>query len=486
MNKTAYLFKLLFLEEFRVHKDMFNGYRFLGFPLVIFALVLGFSTAITQTNAIIFLDPSTVITGVQLLLVLFGIQTGSIVFINRDQFQNLLGDVTPIIYSSKILPRKQTSFMKLFIIKDIIYYIFLLILPISLGLLPFYSIIPFWTVSISFIGFFALGIGVSLLSISLYYKFTKPLLQIVSLLFSLSVIGYIYIGSIIGYTDVVVSLAEVSDGIYGFTVLGWIILLGILYLGSTIFTTRNSRSQTQYSSNVFLQKSRFNTVLSRIPITSSNLSIKQYIDISRSTGGSGKVMFSYILLSLIAFGALQFINPIVLGSSLPLYLGIVLSMSVFTVYMWINEADSFSEYAIHPISVQTIFESKFIIYLLYTLVPTSIIVIASGLYTQSYLETILSLYIICTLSIYTYGISTLFAGFNPREVLFDSIQFSKYSIATMVPLIPLLIASLFYTTFTTSVISIGLLIYTSILAIIGYKLYLYSCSYWSEKVIQVV
>lgn len=115
-----------------MHSTLFSGRSFAAFPILIFAFsfigaaaVLGYST----------LDLSAISTVFQILGVFVGLSVGAMGFSSRDAMKNILGPTNFLVYSSRTLPVSQRKLLASFLIKDLIYYTFLFLAPVSLGLL---------------------------------------------------------------------------------------------------------------------------------------------------------------------------------------------------------------------------------------------------------------------------------------------------------------------------------------------------------------
>lgn len=449
------LLKLLFLEEWRLHRELFNGNRFLAFPVII-AFLTGLASVAISLDFMSALEPSYILFGVHIFVFLFGLQTGSIIFMsNRDDAENLLGDITPFLYTSKLTPTSQKRFVQLFILKDVVYYSILILLPVGLGLFPAFGleVIP---ITISLIGLFLLGIGLTTVSVSLYYHHGSAGLVLVLLGSVVALgIGKSLMGSFFALTP--------AGGFYGqmYTnigvIIGWVSAIALPILGSMFFTSEQSRTQTAYNKNVFTRD-----------WSVSSLTKKQIVDVKRSSGGFSKVIFSYLIILGLALGMLQFIEPLETYISHTMFLSVVLSMGAFTTYTWINQADSLEEYMIHPITLDEIIHSKFYLFSVLTILPITVIVAVITVLTQEWLMGLLSIGVAIGLTMYCYSITVAFAGFSPHEFLFDAARFIGFSLAIALPLMPLLVISLFFPPTFYMWLYVGVIVYVTVLGIIGY------------------
>lgn len=143
-------------------------------------------------------------------------------------------------------------------------------------------------------------------------------------------------------------------------------------------------------------------------------------------------------------------------------------MGTFTTYTWINQADSIEEYLILPITLDEIIRSKFQLFSVLTILPITVIVAVMSVVTQEWLMGLLSIGVAVGLTVYIYSVTVAFAGFSPHEFLFDSARFIGFSLAIALPIIPLLIVSLFFPPTFYMWLYTGVLAYVSVLAVVGY------------------
>lgn len=468
MTNDKEILRLLFKEEWRLHRELFNGSRFFLFPLLIMGMVFVGATAITQ-DWMSGLKTLHLLIGIHIFVLFFGLQTGSILFINRDDSENLMGDITPFLYTSKITPTTQKKFVQLFILKDIAYYTLLILAPIAIGLYPLFSGVDMLFVGLSLIGMFLFGMGVSISGISLYYRygsigFTGVLLGLLLLLTG----GNVLTGSFLGLTPA--GLFHSTEMVVSGTIIGWILSIGLPVIGSYLYTPRTNRTQTKIEGNRFMGDTKYDA-----------LTLKQYLDVKRSSGGIGKVIFSYVIFLLLALGMLVFIEPVQTYISHSLFLAIVLSMGAFTTYTWINQSDSISEYLIHPIDLNDVIKSKFYLFSVFTVIPTVIIVAIATVWMGEWAIGPLAIATVIGLTVYTYSVTVYFAGFSPHEFLFDASRFMGFSMAISLPLIPLLIISLFFPPTLHIGLYLGVLVYVAILGVVGYVLMDRTAEMWRDQ-----
>jgi hypothetical protein len=120
----------MILEEYRMHSSLYKGRSFATFPLVVLGLSLGFSYITLKFST---LGSSSLGLGLEVVGGFLGLAVGSVGFSGQDAMKNVLGPVNLLVYSSRTLPISQKKLLFDFIVKDIIYYTFLFMLPVASG-----------------------------------------------------------------------------------------------------------------------------------------------------------------------------------------------------------------------------------------------------------------------------------------------------------------------------------------------------------------
>lgn len=476
------IFVSLFKEEYRLQKELFGGNRFLLFPLVMFGLVLlaGFGL---QTEAMSQLEIGILLTGLHAFVYLFGLQTGSIVFINRDQFSNLLGEVTSVLSIADITPTSKRSFIFLFILKDIVYYSGFILLPLALGLIPVLGMNTAVTQFFFFIGLFVFGISTTIFVVSLYYRYnTYFAVQGILILSLIPILGLIYTDSMLGLTIVSPFYTDTFSIIQYVFNIGLLLLVGLA--GIALYIQPNERSTTTVSSDIDSRYTNTDKILSYTNIQNTRLLKKQLSDLRRSSGGFGVVGFSYGVVIGIAYVLSYMLEPITFNISYPLFYSLSLILGSFATYTWINQTDDYSEYKHLPITVKELLISKEVLYHTFTILPTVFVSIVLGILYGAYSEMLISIPVIITLSYYQYSIIMSFGGFSPNETLFDGIRFGALTMLIGLPLMPLLILSIFFPVQYLSQIAVGLLVYSVVLYVLSVYIKRVGYSYWTNNLIE--
>ena len=126
------ILKRMLKEEWRTQSKMYRGRYLAALPVIIFLLTFFGGQLVTNFS-------TAPVTDLGLLVMAFGFFTGlaagSIGFNSSDAAQNVLGESNFLIFSSRTLPVRKTSLIAGFLIKDLIFYIGLYLLPVATAML---------------------------------------------------------------------------------------------------------------------------------------------------------------------------------------------------------------------------------------------------------------------------------------------------------------------------------------------------------------
>jgi hypothetical protein len=456
------------IEEFRFHSQLFGGTRFLGFPVAIAAMV---ALAVYLLN-LISVEVSGIVLAIHALVFLFGLQTGALGVTGRDALENLLGDFTFIIYSSRTLPVTHRQLLAAFFVKDLSYYALILTLPATVGfavVLPLVDLLPLF---ISLTGMFALGVVTTLLGLSLTDA------GIGSRLLGVVTSGGVALAWMNGIDVVqftpyaVVRSPSALSLLTGLAPVG--LLVGIVYL---TFTPRNSQ-ETRSRSN------QFNSLAARLPPGRGAIAAKTLVDVQRSNGGLVAVLLSVSLLFGVSLYLLQLVKSAT-GVSVPvgLTMGSLLSLSSFLVYTWLVQFDSVEEYLFLPLSIPDILSGKALAFTLMSY-PVALIhyALAVAVLGAELTDAILGLVILVSMMVYFFGLTVYITGFSPNAFLFDVVRFSAFGVGVMVPLVPLLVVSLAVPELTLVNVSL-ILLFAGLAVSAGLTLYRWSIQKWTQELV---
>lgn len=426
-STTRLVFTGMLREEWRLHSRLFGGVRFAVFPLIVLALVAG------AVGLLIYVETAmeTILFGIHVLVFLFGLHTGSIGFIGRDALRNLLGDLTLLVFSARTLPISRRRLLGIFIIKDLLYYAGLFLLPIALGVAPFLllagdpvtSVLLLWA---TLLGMFALGIVSTLTLVGIAGRGVSRLLIAGGVVAVVALAWFVGIDPV-GLTAYGVFIEPTLVGI----VASLAVILALGVVASVSFRVDQQRRERRV-------RPRFRRWNERID---DPVATKTLLDVDRSSGGFAKVLFSGAILFAVTAALVEFAGEVTgVEPSVELAYGLILGLTGFTSYNWLTQVDDIDEYIFHPLGVETVYRAKLRSFVIIgPLVALVFYLIGIAWQGGDLPSAIVGAVLTIGVTGYVFGLTVYLAGISPNEFLFDSVLFLLFSLAMIVALVPLLV-----------------------------------------------
>ncbi|WP_121821436.1 hypothetical protein [Halostella salina] len=473
MSLTRTLFGAMVREEYRLHAELFGGRRFVGFPLLIGALGTGTMWFLSLTDVTV----ATVTAGLHALAFAFGLHTGSVGFVGRDALENLLGDMTLLVFSARTLPLSRRRLLAVFLVKDVAFYAVAFLLPLALSVAPLaYARDPallagvpaLWaTTTLTFL----LGMSVTFALVGLS---TRGLSARVAGLAAAAALGL----AVVAEVD---PLALTPYALYrdpSAAALGAAVLpaLALAAVGLAAYDP-TSRSGARTADPSF---GRWRRRLG----DENGLLTRSLLDVARSSGGLWKVVFSGAVLFGVS-AALIGVTETVTGvePSTGLSFGALLGLTAFTSYNWLTQFDDPGEHLAYPVSVADLFAAKFRAFLLLA-VPNGLLFLALSVawLGGDPAHVAVGAALLVGVELYLFGLTTYLAGFQPNEFLFDSVLFAVFGAAVAVALVPVLVIALVVSPVSTTLLG-GLAAGGVAFAIVGVALYQRAVPRWEAKLL---
>ncbi|WP_408957916.1 hypothetical protein [Natrinema sp. 74] len=427
---TPRLLAILFREEWRMHTELFGGWRFATFPVVIAVLTVGATVALLETGT----DPGTVVGGLHVLALGFGLYSGTAGFAGSDMLENVFGELSLLLSSSTMLPLSRRRLLGVFLLKDALFYGVAFVLPMALssavleGLsasaLP--SVALFW---LSLCLVFAAGMATTVALIAVRTQGVPP--WAIGLAIGVAVIGGWVTGSLGSVRAVFVPIDGSAIAAGGLAV-GTVAVATVALAVYDPTYGRPSRTATD----------RFARLSGTLPLENDALVTKTLLDLARSSGGVWKpFVSSTILLALVAalVGVVDSITGIAPASGI--FFGGVLGLSAFTTYNWLTQFDSLEAYLTYPVSVEDVFRAKRIAFVLVGAPAVAVPYLAAVLwFDATVVDAVVGAVLLAGYALYYYGLTVYIAGFDPNEFLFDAVRFATFTVGVAVALVPTLVA----------------------------------------------
>jgi len=430
-DRTRLVFREMLREEWRLHSRLLGGRRFGAFPVAVGLLVAGTALLLARTGT----SASVVFAGLHGLALVFGLHTGSIGFVGRDALRNLLGEVTLLVFSARTLPLAQSRLLGVFVVKDVVYYGVLFLLPMALGALP--AVLAGGAGPVAAAGTLALlwatltttlllGVGVTLAGVGLSGRGLPG----VAVLAGAAVAAGLALArgvDVLAYTPYGVFL-DPGPLRAGAAVIA---VLAAFAVGAVTFDAAGGGS----SRSVGPSFRRLDDLVGD-PVTARTL-----LDVHRSSGGLGKVAFSAAVLFGVTAALVDVAGSITgVAPSVGVSFGAVLGLTGFTTYNWLTQFDDLGSYLAGPLDLAAVVRGKFRAFL--ALGPAvGLAFYAAGIAWRGArpLAALVGAVLLVGVACYVFGVTVYLAGLSPNEFLFDTVLFAGFGAAVALPLVPVLV-----------------------------------------------
>ena len=468
MSRNASLLVRMLREEWRRHAELFGPVRFLLFPvglaaaswLAIWFLLRGTTTA------------GDVGIGLHALVGLFGLHVGTVAFVGRDALENLLGEVTLLVFSARTLPVSRSRLLATFLVKDLLYYALWYVAPLVVALSPFWLaegrspalLALLWATTASC---FLLGVSLSLFVAATYTRSRGAVLPVVAAL----ALGTGWLGG-----D---ALALTPLGLYldPSPLAALLAYLPIVVLGLAGITLFRPEALSVHRT----ADGRFREVRDRLPGDDEGLVAWTMFDVVRSSGSIWKLVFSTgVVFAVCAFLVAQVDSMVGVRPATGLAFGTLLGLGSFTTYSWITQFDDPETYLLYPLSVPDVIRAKFVAFTLLSL-PISVGYLALAAWLFDTTALLAGVVVLVPMSVYVFGLTAHVTGLSPNQLLFDTPRFLRYGAGMALVAVPLLVAAIVHVQWPTeaTLLSVGL----SLLAgLVGIALYRRAGSTWDQRV----
>jgi MFS family permease len=470
--------RLFLMEEFRMHTYYTNKRMFLAFPLIVFV----FSFGIALTSDRILADTS--IDEIMLLLhvsvFLYGLSVGAFGFMGREYVERQHGRRKYLVASPLTLP---ISFKKTFFgmyLRDVIFYLFLLLLPATLGLLlsvPFTGFM--WTsiilLFIAALVSFLIGISLSFFASVVYIRSTPAFYAVIAVILGIFV-GQVGL-DVVPLTFLLPGLAmQHSFPPYSYVLTNELLLSA---LGGTLLIAFFVGAAYALIPTRF-KPLRPKTERRDLPRTFDNLTFanryrtllaKELVDLRRS-GTVTKMFFSFVTPLLFLSFTAWFVRT---GLAIPVgfntvFYGAMVGFFGVILYSWLNNVDVMEYFETLPVPPTDVIKTKIMAFLMLTSWISLIFLLAISFLNDDLSLLWLAIPVMFVVSIYMVVMTAYLTGLRTNTFLFDANILMKFTAMSMLPDVCLVIIS-FTIDRSLFFASIGILVVCSILILTTLILY---------------
>lgn len=457
------LLKLMLKEEYRMHVTYSSRTIFSAIPL--FAAAVSFLAGITIRQLEESFSLGELLTMANSGVFLYGLSVGAFGILGRTYIERRSGSKNFLIAMPTLLP---LSFRKVFFsmfLRDVIFYLGLILIPAMCGLL-----LAAFAVHISL-----LSAGYVFIPLLLSFMFGISLSFAVSVLFTRSKIAFVTAAGIF----VLVLIGHGLLHLYGLEVVipplglqfagppfaldleaGLKFLIVSIFLISFFITVAVAlvKEQIEESRGGFREMlpgymERFSFAGKYGPLLA-----KEFTDLVRS-GTIWKMTFSFIVPLIFLGLTTWYVNQglrIPVGFNTVFYASMVGFFGIIF-YSWLTNLDLLDYYDTLPVTVPEVIKTKLAVYFFITLPISTAFVVAISVIDEEISSLWIALPVLYMMSVYMVSATAYLTGLTPSSFLFNPEILVKFGIITILPDLCLTILSFTLNTSPLgSVIGIGL------------------------------
>ncbi len=435
-------------EEFRTHTTYSGQERFLTFPIFVFFLSTIVGLTIGSMLERMTLSELAFMTHMSVFV--YGLSVGTFGLMGRQYLERRYGRSNYLVAMPYLLP---ISFRKTFLgiyIRDAIFYVGLLLIPGTMGLVVAsvatgFSIVSiglfFVTVLLSFMIGLSLSFFASIVFIRSIKWFVVVTGAVIAAFVAYGVLGLVGIEAIIPSMGMQMSVRPFAED--AVTALAYLAVsvaeIAVLAaLSYYLVEVRISITSRQY-------EDRLPEYHERIPVLKGlyrTLIAKEFVDLRRS-GTVAKMFFSFVLPLLFLSLTVWFVNyglSIPVGFNAVFYAAMVGFVSTL-MYSWLNNIDLVEYYAMLPVTVPQLIKVRMVVFLVLTLGISAFFVVAISVVNGDLELLWLALIVMFVTSLYMVAVTAYLTGLKTNTFLFDTSVLGKFSLMSFLPDVGLTILS---------------------------------------------
>jgi hypothetical protein len=434
-----WLMAAMFKEEFRLQASYSSRASTMSFPFML--AVLSFIVAVSLPRLEQEISMDRILLGVFASITLYGLAVGGFSFLGREMMERRWGHATFLLATPQTLPISFKTTFLVFFLKDLLYYVFVTLLPVTIGLMMSIPITGFAVSSILLLfGLltvtFCYAISFSFLMSSIYMRdhrvFTVLALLVIGVIiasgfFKLVEPGLVVPSIAFWFTRDPIALAATLSATAAFA--AWAVLLVEDRLESPTVQVESRYDEVHEK---FSRFGRFQPYLA-----------KEWIDLIRSKTLT-KLMTAFVLPLVFLSAFDWFLGTTVSGEiqfSTIFYGGMVGFFGVL-IYSWLNNIDYVEYYNTFPVQVPTIVKSKLIMFLILTSGISTAFVVAMAGINGDWNNLPLAIVVMFSTSIYMVVVTAWLTGLRTNVYLFDTKILTRFAILSVIPLMAITFLSM--------------------------------------------
>lgn len=462
-----YLVRLFLLEEIRLRRSFSSSLSLIIFPeMILMGALTGYIFMPELEGSFTY---EQVHMGITASLFMFGISMGGIAFLGKEFIERSLGPVTMFAASTSYHPVDEKRMYLSYYLHDIIFYLVLVLAPLSSGIALGTLIRPiplerFLLISSSQWLTFLLGLSLSMLVSSLINHRKRKFLLLAPLTITPLVGIQLILMDVQGFIPTMISIKEDS---WTWLFISLVLVLLYTILGIMSFDSRE-RENRKPASGSYSKVWDLSRVLYPRDTISRSLFAREIIGIIRGKAYI-RIGFSIIFPLLVMSGMIGLISGL---EGLPVrfnltFFAVMVSFFTISIYTHLSNIDFLDFDQTIPVKTPDLIRVKLKVYLVLSIPISLLFLISMSLAIGDIYGLIFGIPLILVAVPYMGYVTAYLTGLWTNSLIFDSSVFMRYMVFTVLPLMfSTMLSFLMVDLFLPSVIGISVMILMGAAAII--------------------
>lgn len=435
-------------EEFRSHASYSGQERFLTFPIFVFFIASVIALTLEKTLETVSLRQLTEFS--HLSAFIYGLSVGAFGLMGRQYLERRYGRSNYLVAMPYLLPISfKTTFLGIYV-RDALFYVILMLVPATCGLLLAAPVMGFSYVSIglffsSILLTFLLGLSMSFLASVMFIRdvrwFLAFTVAIVALFMLHGAFGLIPLEAVMPSLGLQLNVRPFALDLSSAAAFAAAALAEIAVMTVAAYAlveVRISISSQSYADVL----PRYYSRMGLLKGLQRTLFAKEFVDLKRS-GTVAKMSFAFVLPLLFLSFTAWFVNyglSIPVGFNTVFYAAMVGFVGVL-MYSWLNNIDLAEYYSLIPVTVPQLIKVRIVVFLILTLGISASFVVGIALLNDETRYLWLALIVMFVTSLYMVLVLAYLTGLRTNTFLFDTGILAKFSIMSFLPDVCLAILS---------------------------------------------
>ncbi|HIH01809.1 TPA: hypothetical protein HA259_07040 [Thermoplasmata archaeon] len=435
-------------EEFRSHATYSGTERFISFPFFVFFISAAIGLTLDRISETVTLEE--LATFAHLSAFIYGLSVGAFGLMGRQYLERRYGRSNYLVAMPFLLPISfKRTFLGIFV-RDAIFYVVLMLLPATAGLMAVAPVMGFSYVSIGLflvavLATFMVGLSLSFLASVLFIRNMFAFLALTA------AVAFVFVFHLatgvpaldqmlppIGFQMSVPPLgSDPAAALTDLCVSG--ILVGAMTAAAYALVSVRIESSSQTYESVL---PAYHERLPLLTGLNRTLVSKELVDLRRS-GTVAKMFFSLVLPLLFLAFAAWFVNhglAIPVGFNTVFYAAMVGFIGIL-MYNWLNNIDLSEYYSLIPVTVPQLIRVRIVVFLVLTLGISAFFVVGISVINGDTDLLWLALIVMFVTSLYMAALTAYLTGLKTNTFLFDTSILAKFSVMSFLPDVCLTILS---------------------------------------------